>query len=108
MDTEIPQKGAIWGSHVTADPRQGKRTRRNYRGDFSLTYMALPMAHYYSFQFLSFVVSLVGLAVYYPLTPFDGIQGKVSGSILLLGYPDTTIRLGEKIAQGSSFNCTES
>jgi len=55
------------------------------------------MAHYYSLQFLSFVVSLVGLAVYYPLTPFDEIQGKVSGSILPLGHPDTMIRMGEKI-----------
>jgi len=66
------------------------------------------MAHYYSLQLLCFVVIFAGLTVYYPLTMFDEIQGEVSEPILLLGYPDTFIRVGEKIIQDRSFSYTES
>jgi hypothetical protein len=66
------------------------------------------MTHTYSLQILRFVIPLANLAVYYPLTLLDEIQGEVSKSILFTGYFDTMFRVPEKLAQGSSFSCTES
>ena len=64
------------------------------------------MTYYYSLHLPCFVVPIARLAVYYPLTLLDEIQCEVSVPILLPGHRDTMIRVGEKIAEGSSLRCT--